>query len=574
MKVIIRITATICALIGSRVAAKHVFSGGPLLASLTEQADSAGLGLGIEVSFDGIPRGSETTRDELLNVSQAGASYATGESCMLSGDYTCAIFSFIFRHRTAEAALSAAATAESEGGRSTANSIASVIGSVDRPSAYESALASANLAFVLSSKNRLFMLSFESVHIFKRSRRLLRRCLELCDIGLAPLEGHPAPWLRFAAKISENPNAVAQGKALRNKCAETLTPFLWEAQTPTIDEPTEPLGTIMPWDVTMVSEQEINGTHDRQASGTFALLLALYGEHKSAVNHLEVLCDNKPSLGNVEISQYSDDDACEALLVVKRLGIAHNFLELGINGPTPFEKEEIRAPKFVDKEFSDKLSTDPENHVASCSSGDCRSSAFAIRSSSSSSSSNNIRRGGSSDARYKGSSNTTANENESTSSNFPRPNLGLFFLRSSSSRRFVEDHRTVALTIRLANRRNPRAMANCRLHVLAHGSLFRTANHSLPRNEGSPPPVAASSLSTSVGAASTRASKRDSSANVNATLELVNAAEARLSKWWREALGPEARWLLGGVQVLSMGRLPFRPADLNYLRKVPTQETE
>jgi hypothetical protein len=47
-----------------------------------------------------------------------------------------------------------------------------------------------------------------------------------------------------------------------------------------------------------------------------------------------------------------------------------------------------------------------------------------------------------------------------------------------------------------------------------------------------------------------------------------------LSKWWREALGPEARWLLGGVQVLSMGRLPFRPADLNYLRKVPTQETE
>ena len=213
----------------------------------------------------------------MLNVSQAGASYATGESCMLSGDYTCAIFSFIFRHRTAEAALSAAATAESEGGRSTANSIASVIGSADRPSAYESALASANLAFVLSSKNRLFMLSFESVHIFKRSRRLLRRCLELCDIGLAPLEGHPAPWLRFAAKISENPNAVAQGKALRNKCAETLTPFLWEAQTPTIDEPTEPLGTIMPWDVTMVSEQEINGTHDRQASGTFALLRAIWG---------------------------------------------------------------------------------------------------------------------------------------------------------------------------------------------------------------------------------------------------------------------------------------------------------
>jgi len=588
----VRIAATIFALVGSRVAAEPLFSGGPLLASLTEQADSAELGLGIEVSFDGIPRGAESTRDALLNVSQAGASYATGESCMLSGDYTCAIFSFIFRHRKAEAALLAASNIEVEAERNIAS--ASATDFLDRPSAYESAQASANLAFVLASKNRLFMLSFESVHIFKRSRRLLRRCLALCDLGLAPLEGHPAPWLRFAAKISENPSAVEQGQALRNKCAETLTPFLWEAQTPMIDEPTEPLGTLMPWGETMPSELlETDGTQDRQASGIFALLLALYGEYKSAIKQLKVLCNNVPEINNLESSLHGVDDACKALLVVERLGIAHHFLEHGINGPTSFEDEEIRAPKFVaatpmiekyrkiakinDEEAENATSSDnagfePDNCVVSSSSEDCMS-AYAGSSRSSSRSSNNVDSSRHSSTYNSSSSISSIDEDDPARPRSPPPGVGMFLLRSSSSRRFVEDHRTLALTIRLSNQRYPSAMTNCRLHVLAHGSLYGTANHSLRTTKYSSPAAVPLYLPTSVGTSSTRTSEVESRASVNATLKLVTAAEVRLSKWWMEALGSEAGWLLGGVHVLSMGRLPFRPADLNYLRKVSIQDS-
>jgi len=603
----LKVTIT-CAIIGSTVATEPLFSGGSLLASLSQSAKSAEIGLGISISFKDITRGNGFRRDQLEKFSPAaGASFAIGESCMLSGDYTCAIYCFTFRHRAAEAALVTAAKAEEEEDEERCPRKRPTIVSVDRPTAFESARASANLAYVLTSQNRKSMLTFESVHIYKRSRRLLRRCLALCDMGLAPLEGHPAPWLRFAAKANENSNAVAQGQALRDECVEALAPLLWEALAPTIDEPTEPLGAVQHWEGILDLDKEISGIHDRQQLGTFALLLALHGESRTAINYLEKLCNYTSYDNNVAAPLYSADDACEALLVVKRLEIAHNLLEIGINGPTPFEEEKISSrileavtplectsknnptSGVIDESSCGDVSSqsdlsnnesririeDTECCASSCINNDKRgyscfvSKEFGSRTFASSNNNNNnnqgIRCDHSSSARNSSSSSDGA---ASAHQKFPSPRVGLFLLRSSSLRSFVEDHRTLALTIRVANRRNPSAMANSRLHVLTNGNLYGAARHlSIARETSSSAPL-------SLFSATSSNTLKVSNDSVNTTLELVTAAEARLSKWWMEALGPEAQWLLGGVHVLPMGRLPFRPADLNYLRKVRIREPE
>ena len=620
MRVNTRINATIGTLLSSKFSAGPFFSGGPLLASLSQQAKSAVRGLGIEVSFDGITHVNELNKGELKNFSSKGASFAVGESCMLSGDYTCALYCFAFRHRAAEAALFAAATAVLERSDQVRNFSAIT---ADRPILYEGARASANLAYVLTSEKRVSMLTSEAVHTFKRSRRLLRRCLELCDLGLAPLEGHPAPWLRFAAKADENSKSVAQGQALRDECAGALAPLLQIPLTPTIDEPSEPLGTIQHhWETTLELVQDTNCTHDRQKLGTFALLLALYGECNIAVKYLSSLCNCKFDDRNVTTPQFEVDDACEALLVVMQLEIAHNFLEHGINGPTPFEELEVKAPTDTSEAMMPSRSTcsttrtagtdvgtrrevkyqeneriklcgdddfmsrfeDTECCIPSCSNSDTKikscgtskdcgshtiSSGRRIEISDSSEYTHDIiivSGGGSGNNESSHNSDNYINSADASYAhqNFPPPRVGLFLLRSSSLRPFVEDRRTLALTIRLANKRNPSAMANSRLHVLANGNLYGAARHLKPTED-----ISSSVLPCSSSTSDGTSLNMDSSGSVNTTLKLATAAEVRLSKWWMEALGSEAGRLLGGVHVLSMGRLPLRPADLNYLRKVP-----